>query len=483
MLSARTAVKRALLAVLDRRDKRGVSTWSQPPSAWGLSVGAAGRLEWDGVDLHGLADRWGTPLHVVNRARLEATYRRFRDAFAARCPRVDIGYSYKTNPLPAALRVLHDAGATAEVISHYELWLALRLGMPGERIIFNGPGKTAAALAAAVEAGVKLINVDGLTELGMLERIAAYRGRRHPVGARIVTSVGWSGQFGMGLADGTAFEAFQRLAQSAHLHPCALHVHLGSGLRETGIYLQAADEALRFARRLRSELGIVIEHLDLGGGFGVETARSYTNLDHQLLLNGYRLRPPRPGDAPTPDDYAAGIAPLLERHCGRDESLWPELILEPGRAVTSAAQCLLVSVLATKRGDRHGPYAILDGGRNLMIPTGYEYHEVLPVTKAAHAGRGEHALFGPLCHPGDLLFRRRELPPLEPGDIVAVMDAGAYFIPNQMNFSNPRPAAVMIEDGAARLVRARESFEDLVDLDELPAGERPRAPPRVVVSR
>jgi diaminopimelate decarboxylase len=481
---ARSAAKRAVLTVMDRLDKRDVRSWSQPPGAWGMTA-ASGRLEWDGVDLHALAERHGTPLHVINRGRLEATYRRFRDAFASRYPRVDIGYSYKTNPLPAALRVLHEAGATAEVISHYELWLALRLGVPGARIVFNGPGKTPESLALALEAGVKLINIDGATELATLERLAAARQRPQRVGVRVVTSVGWSGQFGMPLADGTAYQAFQRLAQSEHLHPCAIHVHLGSGLRDTGIYLRAAEETLAFMRRLRDELGIVIDHLDLGGGFGVETVRSYSNLDHQLLINGFRLRPPRPGDAPGPEDYAAGIVPIVERHLGSDTGKWPELILEPGRAVTSSAQCLLVSVLALKRGDRHGPYAILDGGRNLMIPTGYEYHEVLPVTKAAAADRSPWTLFGPLCHPGDLLFKRRDMPAMEVGDVVAVMDAGAYFIPNQMTFSNPRPAVAMIERGEARVVRVRETFEDLVALDEhaLPVGERPRSAPRVVVSR
>ena len=450
-----------------------------------MAVDDAGHLAWDGVDLHAVALRYGTPLHVVNRPRLEAAYRRFRDAFAAHFPRVDLGYSYKTNPLPAALRVLHEAGATAEVISHYELWLALRLGVPPSRIVFNGPGKTPASLAQAVDAGVKLINIDGMTELDQLERIAAASGRRQRVGVRVVASVGWSGQFGLAIADGAAMAAFARLAKSSHLEPCALHVHLGSGLRETGIYLRAVDESLAFARRLHDELGIAIEHLDLGGGFGVETVRSYTNLDHQLLINGFRLRPPRPGDAPGPEDYAARLVPVVARHLGADRSRWPEIILEPGRAVTSSAQCLLVSVLGLKRGARDGPLAILDGGRNLMIPTAYEYHEVLPVTQAANPERHECALYGPLCHPGDLLFRRRELPPLAIGDVLAVMDAGAYFIPNQMTFSNPRPAVAMIENGEAHLVRVRESFEDLVQLDDaaLPGRERPRAAPRVVASR
>lgn len=481
MRSLRNAAKRTLLAVLDRLDKRGVATWSQPPAAWGMNVGPSGHLEWGGVDLHELAARHGTPLHVVERARLEATYRRFRDAFAAHFPRVDLGYSYKTNPLPAVLRVLHDAGATAEVISHYELWLALRLGVPPSRIVFNGPGKTPASLEQAIDAGVKLVNIDGMTELDQLEATAAARGRTQRVGVRVVASVGWSGQFGLAIADGAAMEAFRRLAQSAHLAPCALHMHLGSGLRDTGIYLRAADEVLAFARRLRDELGIAIDHLDIGGGFGVETVRSYTDLDHQLLINGFRLRPPRTGDAPAPEEYAARLAPVVARHLGTDRSQWPEIILEPGRAVTSAAQCLLVSVLGLKRGNARGPYAILDGGRNLMIPTAYEYHEVLPVTRAAQGERRECALYGPLCHPGDLLFRRRELPPLDIGDVLAVMDAGAYFIPNQMNFSNPRPAVAMIESGEAQVVRVRESFADLVRLDDmaLPGRERPR----VVASR
>jgi diaminopimelate decarboxylase len=467
----RQAVKRALLRVVDRMDKRGVTRWTLPPDAWGLAVGEGGRLAWDGVDLQGLAERFGTPLHVVNRAHLERDYRAFHDAFAAHFPRVDVGYSYKTNPLPGVLEALHAAGATAEVISHFELWLALRLGVPPDRVIFNGPGKTREGLELALRAGVKLVNLDGLTELELAESVAAAVGRRQRVGVRVVASVGWSGQFGVRIADGAALAAFTRLRRSPHLDPRALHVHLGSGIQDTGVYLRAAEEALAFVQRLRTELGIAIEHLDLGGGFGVPTVRSYTTRDFQLLLNGFRLRPPVPDKAPRPADFAAAIVPLVARYCGADRGAWPEIILEPGRAVTSSAQLLLLRVIALKDGDAIGPYAILDGGRNLTMPTGYEYHEVLPVAADATRPRRAWSLFGPLCHPGDLLFKGRQLPDLAIGDAVAVMDAGAYFIPNQMNFSNPRPAAVMIDGGETRVIRARESFEDIVRLDGMGAPE------------
>src|SRR5262249_25460286 len=136
-----------------------------PPDRWDLEVSPDGHLAIQGCDSVMLAEHYGTPLYVVDRARLERNYRGFIDTFLAHYPRVEVGYSYKTNPLPGAIQVLHGLGANAEVISHFELWLALRLGVPPDRIIFNGPGKTPESLRVAVEKNIKLINIDGLGEI------------------------------------------------------------------------------------------------------------------------------------------------------------------------------------------------------------------------------------------------------------------------------------------------------------------------------
>ena len=436
------------------------------PAAWGATIGDSGNLVIGGVDVADLARDYGTPLHVVNHSRLIADYERFESSFKSLYPNIAIGYSYKTNPLPGVISALHAAGALAEVISHFELWLAIELGVPAERIIFNGPGKTRDAIEFAAHHGIGMINVDGISEVDEIARAARSAERKQNVGVRIITSVGWSSQFGLSISSGNAMEAFRRIRQHNHLLPTGLHLHLGTGIRDVAIYLRAVREMLEFARAVRSELGIHITQLDLGGGFGVPTVRPFTEWDTRLILNG---RPPAPVDvaaAARPDDYARGIIELMQKYYPTNADRSPTVILEPGRAITSSSQCLVLRVLAIKE-DRSGVRnVILDGGKNIAMPPGYEWHELLAVTGAADARDSCYNFYGPLCHPGDLHFRSKTFRTLEAGDLVAIMDAGAYFIPNQMNFSNPRPAVVMVRDGQTVLLRQRESFQDIVRLDE-----------------
>jgi len=186
------------------------------------------------------------------------------------------------------------------------------------------------------------------------------------------------------------------------------------------------------------------------------------------MANDYPPRAIDPAATPTIDAFAEAIGALMRDYQGEvgAATAAPTLILEPGRAITSQAQALLLRVLAVKQGDRGTFKVILDGGKNIALPTGYEMHELLPASSMNAAYDAPHSFFGPLCHPGDVLMRAKPFPSVRPNDVVALMDAGAYFIPNQMNFSNPRPAAAMVDAGEHWLVRARESFEDIVRLDD-----------------
>jgi|SRR5882672_1078644 len=470
MLSAlRSSAKRFLIDRQHRRNEiRRIALDQQQgirPETWGASVSPSGRLvigECDAVDL---ANQFGTPLLVVDRRRLEADYRRFHESFSSLHPNVEIAYSYKTNPLPGVIAVLHELGALAEVISHFELWLAIRLGVSPSRVLFNGPGKTRSAIEFAVGHGVRLINIDSLGEIEVVAAAARSAGRRQQVGVRVVTSVGWSSQFGLTIRSGDAFEAFRRLKREQGLVPIGLHAHLGTGIRNVRGYLRAVQEIMEFARSLRSVLGVEISYFDLGGGFGVPTVQPFDSWDYRLMRNG---RPPAPIDViatPTPSDYARGIVEIVRRFYPPTDANQPTLAFEPGRALTSSAQSLVLQVLSVKRGPKDSRTVILDGGKNLALPTGYECHELLPVTRAGQKRDRRYNFFGPLCHPGDDLFVEKAFPPVEPGDLVAIMDAGAYFVPNQTNFSHPRPPAVLVQNGKATLLRARESFEDIVMRD------------------
>jgi len=475
--SVRERAKRLLIERRHRANEARRAALGQrdglPPARWSAAVSATGDLLIGGCAVAELAERFGTPLFVVDRDRLEAEYERFDAAFASVYPRVQIAYSYKTNPLPGALAVLHELGAAAEVISHFELWLALQLGVPPARIVLNGPGKGRDAIELAVTRGVHLINIDSLDEIDLVAAAARRAGRRQAVGVRVVTSVGWSAQFGLPIRGG-AFEAFRRLRFMAELEPIGLHMHLGTGLHDVPTYLQAISETLAFAGALREQLGIEIRCFDLGGGFGVPTVREFDVWDERMMRH---QRPPAPVDpdaAPDPSAYARAIVELVRRFYPGNGSTLPVLLLEPGRALSSSAQSLVLRVLAIKDTTAGPPAAILDGGKNLAAPLGYEWHELLPVRGCHRAREHCYDFFGPLCHPGERLFVGKRFPPLATGDLVAVMDAGAYFVPNQTNFSQPRPAAVLAYGGRATLLRERETFEDIVRRDRIfaPAASR-----------
>ena len=435
-----------------------------PPSAWGFGLTADGHLRIDDVDVVDLVRAYGTPLHVVSKRRLLETYSSFLESFRAVYPNTVLATSYKTNPVPGVIAALHEAGSHAEVISHLELWLALELGMPPERIIFNGPGKTTDALQLAVDRGIGMINIDGFAEIPLIGQLARNAGRKQKVGLRVTTSVGWSSQFGLNIANGDAMTAFRQMVETPGLVPCGLHLHLGTGIHDVGTYVRAVRELIAFSRQLEQSLRITIDTFDLGGGFGVPTVRTMSPWDVRMMALGYPSRRPDPTSAPKPADYASALAPLLKELADRGT---PRVVLEPGRAITSGSQVLLLSVLTTKHGSKGVPYIITDGGKNITMPLGWETHQIYVANKLNVPDRMKCHLFGPLCHPGDILANNVVLPRIVPGDVLAIMDAGAYFIPNQMNFSNPRPPIVMIENAKETLLRRRETFSDVFRLDSI----------------
>lgn len=480
MLQAiKQVVKAGILAAIATRDDRrrtelGLIERELHPRNWDAAVGPRGQLLIGGCDSVELARQFGTPLYVVDGARLQKNFMDFASGFRNNYPRVEIGYSYKTNPLPGVLSKVHELGAWAEVISHFELWLALQLGVPPARVVFNGPGKTQAGLELAVSKGVAIINVDNEDEIDLIARLAARQGRPQRIGVRVITSVGWSSQFGLSIASGAAFRAFERIRSRPDLIPTGLHIHLGTGIRDVSIYLQAVRELLDFAHKLNDRLGVEIATFDLGGGFGVPTVRPYNEWDLRLMANGHRPRVIDVSSAPAISEYGNGIASLVSNYCARTGAKQPLLFFEPGRAITSSAQTLLVEVLAVKPAGRNGFNVICNGGRNIAMPTSYEYHEVFAAANADGRSEARYDIFGPLCHPADVLFKAKRLPAIKAGDVLAIMDAGAYFVPNQMNFSNPRPAAVMVEQGRATLIRSRETFEDIVAHDAMAVGDSAR---------
>jgi diaminopimelate decarboxylase len=434
---------------------------------WDMAINGRDHLVIGGCDCTELTHIYGTPLHLVSLERLKKNYESFLYCFKQAYPDTEVFYSYKTNPVPKVLKILNEFGAGAEVISHFELWLALKLGVPSEKIIYNGPCKTEESLDMAIANRIKLINIDGMGEIEIIDRLAKRYGHKQQVGVRVITSVGWGSQFGLSIKTGAAFRAFERLAKLQNVIPCGLHIHLGTGIKNIRTYLQAIKEVLDLSIFIRKKLGINIKYFDFGGGFGVPTVQKYSDLDYRVLANNLPARSPNASSSPSLSEYGIAIIELFKKYYPSGLNDLPTLIFEPGRAITSSSQSLLLKVITIKPAENGLKNIIVDGGKNIAIPTSWEYHEVFAASKMNAPLNGYYRIFGPLCHPDDILFPAKSLPKLEPGDILAVMDAGAYFIPNQRNFSFPRPAVVLVEDGRHELIRERESFENIVALDRL----------------
>lgn len=461
--ASKGALKRGIRAAVQARagEARGI-----PFGYFGLQRNAEGELAVSGVSLPGLAEQYGSPLHVVNAARLRQNARRFVAAAAAAPTRCDLFYSFKTNPVPAVISMLRAEGFGAEVISHYELWLAQQLGFTPDRIVYNGPVKSEASLRAAIESDILLLNLNHREELEPLVRVARELGRRPRVGVRVTVGGGWSGQFGTPAAGGLARQVFEEARASGALDVVGLHVHRGGMLRSEAEVTGFVDQALAFADELRAA-GIVLELINLGGSLASPSVRGLS--DKELRNNrtfSSEIVAPRPEDALSIERHVALVSERVSAHFAGCGVPAPRLLLEPGRSVTSDAQLLLTRVHSLKSGGERD-YAILDAGINLAESCRSEYHQLLVASPCAGRVSRLYALAGPICTPGDTIHWGARLPELHVGDSLAIMDAGAYFVPFSTSFSFPRPAIVTVDDGRAQVVRRAETFEDLLAFDVL----------------
>lgn len=435
-----------------------------PPHHWGLEVTPTGRLACDGIEIAGLRDRFGSPLHVVLGHRLRANAESFQARSSSGHSQAEVFYSYKTNPVPGVLRRIHDLGLGAEVISEYELWLAFRLGVPPERIIYNGPVKSPSSIREAIERDILLLNINHREEIPLVAAIAREAGRRPRVGVRVTTSWGWSQQFGSSIGNGEALRAVREALATGMLDVVALHSHLGGMVRGTGQIQAHVGEVAEFAETVHRELGLKVEMLDLGGSFATPTVAGITPRDRWLEMKLLARRPPpRPESTLPIADYVRCVLDEVEKHYAGKSA--PRVMLEPGRAMTGDTQLLIATVQTLKAAEPPLPWAVLDAGINLAESLRSEYHEILPASRM-HAPRDRlYRLAGPICSPGDVVVWAAAAPELQPGDALAIMDAGAYFVPSATSFSFPRPAIVMLDGGEPVLLRRAESNEDLVALD------------------
>ncbi|MFW9972626.1 MAG: diaminopimelate decarboxylase family protein [Candidatus Odinarchaeota archaeon] len=435
---------------------------------WNVNVNQNDHLETGGCDCLELAEKYGTPLYVVDKKKLISNFQSFYKSFQNDTIQTEVYYSYKTNPVPGILKILHDQGAGAEVISFFELWLALNLGVSPNKIIFNGPYKPYKSIESAISHQIKLINIDSFKEIVTIDEIAKNLGKKQDVSIRVSSKWGWTDKFGFKIENGEAFEAYKRCTQKKHIRIRGIHTHLGSGLSNIKAYINAISSMTNLVKDIKEKLGIYIDYFDLGGGFGIATVKNFSLLESLLYkLNVGYPSPPVIENFPTIDVTARRIIKHLGKECSRYNLKTPVLILEPGRVITSSSQLLLLKAEVIKRDKKNLEIAVMNGGINFAYPTKWEFHEIFLANRMSENNHSIYDVAGPLCTPVDVMHKNRIMPQLKENDIVAIMDAGAYFIPFSFNFSFPKPAVVCVEEGRHYLMRHHESFEDMIKLDKI----------------
>ena len=410
----------------------------------------------DGVTIDKLVSEYGSPLFVYSEKNLRRKCRDMRRAFSTRYPNVEFGWSYKTNYLQAICAVMHQEGAIAEVVSEMEYDKARKLGIPGEKIVFNGPFKPMPALEKAARDGAT-INVDNLDEICDLEVVAAKLGRVLNIGLRINLDAGiypqWS-RFGFNLETGQAHAAARRISQGKKLKLTGLHCHIGTFILDPAAYGRQIEKMVAFGYVLEKDFSFRMDYLNIGGGF---PSRS--------KLKGVYLHPDV--SIPAIDDYAECVSNALSRSLRPGD--FPKLMLESGRAMVDEAGYLISTITASKRlADGTRAY-VADAGVNLLFTaTWYKFNLELDRDVP---GINEHSvIYGPLCMNIDIIDEGIQLPALSRGTRLIISPVGAYNNTQWMQFICYRPNVVMVnESGQVDVIREAEDLSDLERRERLPA--------------
>lgn len=407
-----------------------------------------GTLCVEGVALEDIAGRYGTPCYVYSRAAIERAFGEFADALSGR--RALIAYSVKANANLAVLALMARLGAGFDIVSGGELARVAAAGGAMDKVLFSGVGKRESEIEQALAAGVRCLNLESEAELARVEAVAARLGVRAPIAFRVnpdvdprthpYISTGLR-ENKFGIAPAEALRLYREALRRPRVRVLGIGCHIGSQLLSTAPFADAAARIGALAAELAAE-GIALEHIDLGGGFGIR----------------YRdEQPPPPGEF-----VRAALAALA----GRPETL----VLDPGRALVGPAGVLLTRVEYVKPGEAKN-FVVVDAAMNdLLRPALYgAWHEVRPVREPVASPRADlYDVVGPVCESADFLARERRLAPRE-GDLLALMAAGAYGMAMSSNYNTrPRAAEVMVSGTEARLVRRRESVEELFAHEQVP---------------
>jgi diaminopimelate decarboxylase len=410
----------------------------------------------EGVSVKELIKEYGSPLFVLSEKQIRRNFQHATRVFNTRYPKVQFAWSYKTNYLNSVCKIFHQEGSWAEVVSGFEYEKALGNGVPGNKIIFNGPDKTDAQLIAAARNN-SLIHIDHFDELYSLIKLSEEFHLNPRVAIRVNMDTGiypkWD-RFGFNFENGQAINAISRIVASKSLNLVGLHCHIGTFMLDTNAYAIAAAKLCELAGAIKVKYGKTIQYLDLGGGF------PSTN-----TLKGSYL--PGIDTVPTMDLFADAITNVILGFGFSQEDL-PMLILETGRALIDDAGYLLGTVLANKRLSDGRSSTVLDFGVNSLFTAFWYDHKVTPAQEGGTYTE-ETVLYGPLCMNIDIIRDNVSLPLLKKGDHLVVHKVGAYNMTQWMQFITLRPNIVLLDQVShPHLIRKAETLSYLESVELIP---------------
>ncbi|MDH4084718.1 MAG: diaminopimelate decarboxylase [Nitrospira sp.] len=409
-----------------------------------------GELYCEQVPVSRIAKELGTPCYIYSHATLVRHFHAYDSAFKS-IPHV-IAFAMKANSNLAILRLMAREGSGVDIVSGGELFRALRAGVPASKIVFAGVGKAPDEIRDALKADILMFNVESPAELHAINQVAAEVGKKARIALRInpdidpkthpYISTGLK-KSKFGIAAERAVEDFVLAASMSHIEVVGVHAHIGSQLTDVTPFTEALKKVVSLIGTLK-ERGLNIRYLNIGGGLGI------TYSDEK---------------PPLPQDLSNAVLPLMQ-------GLNVTLVMEPGRVIVGNAGILVTKAMYLKEGETKS-FVIVDAAMNDLIrPSLYDaYHEVLPVNE--ESGRREKQtvdIVGPVCESGDFLAKDRLLPVVKPGELLAVMSAGAYGFVMASNYnSRPRVPEVLVRDGGFHVIRERERYEDLVKGEQIPS--------------
>jgi diaminopimelate decarboxylase len=446
--------------------------------SWGLDATNRGELLIGGCNSLDLGNIYGTPLHVVNEARLGSTAESFLRTITLKYPGVvSVHYAFKCNPVPGIIKIIKEAGIKAEVMSEYELMLALKIGYSGNDIIVNGPFKTDRLITACLENNIRFINVDSLFELEKIDCICNNLTKNAEILLRINPDFVPSGMnkgsaagsrksspFGLDLRGGEVMAALKKIKGMKRIRFRGFHFHIGSGIQNPDDYRKALI-GLKKILYDTEKSGFSVDVLDVGGGLGVPNSREMTTSELLLyqafdFLHSGGLTNRKISFSNFADSLTNGVLSLF----GNNKK--PELILEPGRCITGPNQLLLLKIHQVKNRKGLKKWLVADAGiGTLTMPTYYERHEVVLCNDIRRKAAEKVTITGPGCFSADVVYRNKVMPEVAAGEMIAILDSGAYFTSWESSFGFPRPAIVSVINGRHSLIRERESFNHMISLD------------------